>query len=368
MADPALDAVARAISERRLDQAHAGFAALPSAIRAQGPGRRLAGQLAWGSGDYPSAVEHFEAACRLAPADPDAQLALARARVGLGEVASAIAQLERFIAASGFEPGLRPMLELLRFDDSRPQASLAPLEASRTPASDPHAYLQWRALRVLAGQEPAAAIDLPHPRAQAIWNGFLYQARHRPPARLVGSAPQVMDLAIDAAPPAGLVIECGVFHGRSLQYLARRLPDAELHGFDSFEGLPEDWLPGEPAGSYSTGGVLPRLPPRVRLHRGWFRDTLPGFVADHPGEPIRLLHVDCDLYSSTVDVLAALGGGLQPGSVLVFDDYLGFPGAEAHEFRAFAEFCAARGIRYRYLGFALMGREAALRIDAVGDA
>jgi len=361
----ALAAISRAIDERRYADARRQFEQLPEAFKATAECQRVAGQLSWSQGDYERALPCFERACLLAPLDPDCQLALARARTGLGDTAGAINGLERFIAVSGHEAGLRPMLELLRFDDKDPRTSLRWLEASGTPATDPHAYLQWRALRVLAGIEPAGRIDLPHPRAQAMWDFFLHQHRHRPPARLVGSAPHVMDIALAHARAPGLVVECGVFHGRSLRYLAQQLPNEPIHGFDSFAGLPEDWLPGESAGSYSTEGRLPNVAANVSLHAGWFRDSLPAFVAAHPDETIRLLHVDCDLYQSTVDVFATLGDRLRAGSVIVFDDYLGYPNAEQHEFRAFAEYCAAHGLRFRYLAFALMGREAAVVVEEI---
>ena len=58
------------------------------------------------------------------------------------------------------------------------------------------------------------------------------------------------------------------------------------------------------------------MPPRVRLHRGLFEDTLPRFLADATGgggggggaplPPLALANVDCDLYSSTATVFAAL--------------------------------------------------------------
>ncbi len=364
-----LAAISNAIGERRYAHAQSLFDPLPDSLKAVPEGLRLAGQLAWATGDYDRALRSFEHACELAPRDPDCQLALARALTGLGDIKRAVAGLDRFIAQSGHQAGLLPMLELLRFDDRDPRPSLRRLEASGTPASDPHAYLHWRALRVLAGLEAAAAMSLPHPRAQAIWDFFLHQHQHqhrqRPPARLVGSAPQLMDIALAHAQRPGLVIECGVFHGRSLRYLAKHLTDQPLHGFDSFEGLPEDWLPGETAGSYSTRGLLPAVAANVTLHKGWFRDSLPTFVAANAGATIRLLHVDCDLYQSTVDVFAALGNQLRVGSVIVFDDYLGYPNAEQHEYRAFAEFCSARGLRFRYLAFALMGREAAVIVEDI---
>ena len=81
----------------------------------------------------------------------------------------------------------------------------------------------------------------------------------------------------------------------------RLSPDVTWYGFDSFEGLPEAWTLGAKAGAFSIGGNLPPVRGNVRLTKGFFEQTLPGFVAQHRGETIALLHVDCDLYSSTGD-------------------------------------------------------------------
>jgi hypothetical protein len=170
----------------------------------------------------------------------------------------------------------------------------------------------------------------------------------------------VLEAGLGAATVDGLVMEFGVFHGRSLRLLAADSP-GRVHGFDSFEGLPEAWSEAEGAGSYSTGGRLPRVAANVELHAGWFEDSLPPFLATHPG-PVRLAHVDCDLYSSTRVVLDALAPRFVPGSVLVFDDLLGYPGYEAHELRALDEFASATGWRYRVLAAALLGREVAIQL------
>ena len=47
-----------------------------------------------------------------------------------------------------------------------------------------------------------------------------------------------------------------------------------MHGFDSFQGLPEAWSAHEGAGAYSTAGRMPRAGDNVRLHAGWFEDTM----------------------------------------------------------------------------------------------
>jgi hypothetical protein len=158
------------------------------------------------------------------------------------------------------------------------------------------------------------------------------------------------------------VVECGVYHGFSLRLLSDRL-QRPIHGFDSFEGLPENWKPGEPAGSYSTRGRLPATASHVQLHAGWFEDTLPVF-ASQLETPIALLHVDCDLYSSTRTVLAQLGRCLAQGSILVFDDFLSYQGYEQHEFRAAHEYFANSTQQFELVAAVLLGRAVAYRLVA----
>lgn len=83
----------------------------------------------------------------------------------------------------------------------------------------------------------------------------------------------------------------------------KRSAGRRVVGFDSFEGLPEDWRTGFERGAFDD--LSPDRPGSPgELVVGWFDDTLPEFLSG-TGESISLLHVDCDLYSSTVTVLAA---------------------------------------------------------------
>jgi len=175
------------------------------------------------------------------------------------------------------------------------------------------------------------------------------------------SRDEVLDLALHHLRADGLVCEFGVFRAESLNRIADRLPDRTVYGFDSFEGLPERWREGFEPGGFGTGGRLPEVRPNVRLVEGWFDATLPAFAAAHPG-PAALLHVDCDLYSSTRCILEQLGRRLVPGSVIVFDEYYNYPGWEEHEFRAFAEFAARWRLGYEYLAYNRLHEQVAVRV------
>jgi hypothetical protein len=174
--------------------------------------------------------------------------------------------------------------------------------------------------------------------------------------------------AAGEAPPDGLMIECGVADGASLRHLARDSA-RRFHGFDSFEGLPEAWAGTfEQKGKFGRSGTLPEVPSNVALHKGWFEQTLPAFLAAHPDDSVAFLHVDCDIYSSTVTVLRMLASRLRPGAVLVFDEYFNYPNWQRHEWRAFQEFIRDTGLSYRYLGFAQKNGHVAVRLGEESDA
>lgn len=141
--------------------------------------------------------------------------------------------------------------------------------------------------------------------------------------------------------PGGIAVEFGVASGTTLRMIAQLMP---VYGFDSFEGLPEHWRDGFPAGMFA---CTPPDVPGATIVPGLFADTLPQWT---PPSRIGLLHVDCDLYTSTVTVFDHLGLYLREGTVIVFDEFHGYPGAEDHEQKAWAEFVEASSVEYEVLG------------------
>jgi tetratricopeptide (TPR) repeat protein len=172
--------------------------------------------------------------------------------------------------------------------------------------------------------------------------------------------------ALCAARPDGLICEFGVFHGKSIRLLASLVgPHVTVDGFDTFEGIPEQWG-DEPAGSYTAASEIPeRCPLNVRFHVGLFADTLPGYVeAVGPPEkvPVRLINVDCDLYQGTVEIMEYLAPRIGPGTVIVFDEYLMTPTWIDDEYKAFQEAVQKFGWTYDYLAYSLFSKQAVVRI------
>jgi len=81
----------------------------------------------------------------------------------------------------------------------------------------------------------------------------------------------------------------------------------------------------------------------VHFHKGWFQQTLPGFLRTYEPRARQVLHLDADLYSSTLFVLVSVNP--PPGSILFFDEFAD----EMHEFRAFEDFLSACGREYRVI-------------------
>jgi len=143
-----------------------------------------------------------------------------------------------------------------------------------------------------------------------------------------------------------LYLEFGVYQGDATRYWSRLLknPESMLHGFDSFEGLPEDWIEVKRVmgkGYFSTNGNLPAIDdPRVQFFKGWFSQTLEGYAV--PPHEVMVVNFDADLYSSTKTVLDHIGPHIVPGTYLYFDEF----NCIQDELRAFREFTATSPYKF----------------------
>lgn len=189
-------------------------------------------------------------------------------------------------------------------------------------------------------------------RLIAVADGANYAVHHMQGALATSDKNVVLLEGLQLAPTTGLFMEFGVWRGSTINRIAERVGKfTKVYGFDSFEGLPEDWQGEYQKGTFHMEGVLPQVHENIELYPGWFDETLPKFVAEHPNTPIAFLHVDCDLYSSAKTIFNCLGERLVPGSIIVFDEYFNYPGWREHEYKAFQELVAERSLRYRYLAY-----------------
>lgn len=253
-------------------------------------------------------------------------------------------------------------LHAATFSDRDLPRTRAPLEAAaRIDDRDPRVRFH---LGVLWGLLAPAAADRHHavlPTEAHAWvNSWRFVLAHRDPeTRFFGSTAATLRHAAAMATLPGAVVELGVRFGTSTRLLhaATGLP---VHGFDTFSGLPQAWHT-VPAGAYSTAGAVPHLGPGITLHKGLFSETLPGWV-DRNRAPLRLLHVDCDLYESTAEALHLLAPLVRPGTVMLFDEYLMNPHWAEDEHKALVEVGESRGWSWRYAAFSLFSHQAVVVI------
>ena len=167
----------------------------------------------------------------------------------------------------------------------------------------------------------------------------------------------------------GFILEMGVCTGRTINFIAALNPRKVIYGFDSFCGLPESWNARTdfdiPKGFFAFKDSRQRPPVlhNVRLVVGLFQDTLPRFRQEILGNaPISLLHIDCDIYSSTKTILSELRNNIVEGTIILFDELYNYPGYEHHEFKAFQEFLESQNKVAEYIAFNTKWEQVAVRI------
>jgi len=123
-------------------------------------------------------------------------------------------------------------------------------------------------------------------------------------------------------------LEFGVWKGASLEAWAsiNTNETSRFYGFDSFEGLPEEWSHAFGAaarkGDFGLDGKAPTISDaRIALVKGWFQHTLRNFLSDNRLSHPIVIHNDSDLYSSTQYVLSTLDPLLHAGDIIIFDEY-----------------------------------------------
>jgi hypothetical protein len=148
-------------------------------------------------------------------------------------------------------------------------------------------------------------------------------------------------------------LEFGVYKGDSLNKLSILSPKTEWTGFDSFEGLEEDWVgTGLPRGFFGVEGKLPKVGANVKIVQGKIEDTLPKFLKSYQNRIVSIVHIDVDTYKPTNFLLHSLNeyGCFGPGSTLIFDEYFGYSHSwKLHEHRAFTDWVDKYRIKFRYI-------------------
>jgi hypothetical protein len=154
----------------------------------------------------------------------------------------------------------------------------------------------------------------------------------------------ILDKSIPHADDKGYWLEFGVHEGETIVHTAGNklgVSDFKIHGFDSFEGLPEDWIENNPKGHFNLDSNIPKHLlnlNNINIVKGWFDESLPKFIKNNNINKVSFLNIDSDLYSSANTVLTLLTPYFKGHCVIYFDEFCNYPGGEDGEYKAFSEF------------------------------
>lgn len=131
-------------------------------------------------------------------------------------------------------------------------------------------------------------------------------------------------------------LEFGVASGKSFDWFMAHNADSDsrFYGFDTFDGLPEDWGPFK-KGAFSNNNEIPLIKDfRGKFLKGLFQQTVPAFLTELDNSRRNILMMDADLWSATLYVLTSLAPFLKKGDIIFFDEFV----VPTHEFKAFLDF------------------------------
>ena len=154
--------------------------------------------------------------------------------------------------------------------------------------------------------------------------------------------------------------EFGVWRGESFRYLIKTFKKG--FGFDTFEGLPEDWH-NMAVGSYSSDGNMPKIEGGEFI-AGKFADTLPTFFSE--SRPMAaIINFDADLYSSTICALNYSRPVMDQHTILIFDEFIINKNWEKDEYKALNEFCLQNSYTYEVLAISFFTKQVAIKLVGI---
>ena len=154
--------------------------------------------------------------------------------------------------------------------------------------------------------------------------------------------------------------EFGVWRGESFKYLIKTFKKG--FGFDTFEGLPENWHETK-KGTYSAEGIIPKVNGGTFI-RGKFEDTLPNFFSESRPKA-SIINIDADLYSSTLCALNYSKPVIDKDTILIFDEFIINKNWEMDEYKALNEFCSNNNLNYEVLAVSYFTKQVAVKIIGI---
>ena len=159
-----------------------------------------------------------------------------------------------------------------------------------------------------------------------------------------------------------IYIEMGVCNGNSFEWWMQNNHHtaSKFHGFDTFEGLPEQW-----GYFFKNGDMIAEAPKledaRGQFYKGLFQDTLVPFLNNgnvSKGKR-KIIHLDADLFSSTLFSLSMLYPYLEKGDIVFFDEF----NVPNHEYLAFKIFTESFYVKMELLGAVNNYYQAAFKVN-----
>ena len=141
--------------------------------------------------------------------------------------------------------------------------------------------------------------------------------------------------------------------------MLRSMDDSRtIFGFDNFSGLTEDWTGMDRNNGhvvrkkyFDLDGKPPSVDDNVKFVIGDIETTLKQFLEEQSGQPVAFIHIDTDTYYPCRLILEQCKPLLEEGSVILFDQLLGYPGYRYHEYAALHEILDRSD--YEFIGFGI---------------
>lgn len=160
----------------------------------------------------------------------------------------------------------------------------------------------------------------------------------------------VIDYCLNNLYVDGNILEFGIWTGISTNFIAKKIYPRLLHAFDSFKGLEVEWN-GLEKDFFVVDPHKLSFHPNVKIYTGYFIDTINNIYINQYKDKISFINIDCDLYSSTNDILYSLNDYIVPGTILYFDEIYNYPNYINGEYKSLVEWANKNDRLFRPIAY-----------------
>ena len=121
-------------------------------------------------------------------------------------------------------------------------------------------------------------------------------------------------------------LEFGVWKGTTIKLFSKYVD--KIYGFDSFQGLNEDWVGHKISANDKfklEENKIPSFPQNVFIVKGIIQNTLEDFLKKN-NPKINFIHIDTDTYETCKFILNKTKPYLVDNAIILFDELYNFPG------------------------------------------